>query len=433
MLLIGCFKVFGRTIYRIALIIWMCIKSFFDFGLLETYFVVYNATGLKNVAADDYVEFFREITMEVFGNDDYFGTDSINGLLRILYQAQFDMKKLYNEQKSPETKMPISNAFNILNGCIALLAPISQIPDTLAKSTGFKKFIQTSEIDKIFVKPELTKYAKYVNRFFLRERSRRLMNEFIMPKFNGNIVPKPLIPVDNSGIFDIEYNTEPALLSVQESIKVAYDLNKFGVSSVIRYFLLDHHGSYMLVIIVLLTYIVSGGYTVGSRIVNKTEEDDGDEVPTMLDRTTALLLTSLIAAVYVALYSILFFALHQGILFYGSRIINRLHKRTKLEHSLVLMIWNQIVEYSHTKKGITIQGFKIQMGKRIFDVFVMSLLITSLSFIIITIYMYLTEEVGDDKKNKSLKNYTGIMKTLAIIIAGFYAFYRIAVPYITDR
>lgn len=233
---------------------------------------------------------------------------------------------------------------------------------------------------------------------------------------------------------------------------LAYDFEKFSVSSVIRFVLFDSKGSHFLLMLIITVFIISSGFTTTSNLietkhVGEDEDGDGDgegEETSTIGMTGMLMVVCAMSAVYICLYLfIIAFLRAVGISMIhsfgrskrdddGNRIIGI---RSLIASEVSGMYYPNHV-YSMPQKVKVGTAVKKVAG----DIVFLSFIVPAISFVIIAIYMILNEEAKSSKKQDEggvagpnsrlrLQHYIESAKTLTMILSVIiftYYFFKVS-------
>jgi len=199
-----------------------------------------------------------------------------------------------------------------------------------------------------------------------------------------------------------------------------YDYKLSPLTSIFRFLVFENKGSQLMILLVIVAYLVAGGYSLGTRIIgNEDDNDDDDANPTSVIIKNTLFLTkvSLVALVYITLYAIALATVRQV----GLYLLSYFGRQSKDIYGNVIpsigsYIANEIMTFSHQFKvpeEITIWKPLKKASKYIA---LHAFVIVVLALLMIFTYLVLTYRNNDaDESRSNVIHYIEANKTLAII------------------
>lgn len=208
---------------------------------------------------------------------------------------------------------------------------------------------------------------------------------------------------------------------------LAYDLANFPFSSVTRFLLFDNRGTYTMVALLIVSYMVAGAYSMGGNLthtttpmtmeekMNETMSQEKSAMPIVID----LGWVTMIAMVHFFLYGMLLVMLRQ----LGLKTLSKLGSLKSVNRSKVKSVgsavFNELIEFSHTFKLPDEVQFFSSIKRLAGEVAFFSFLIPLLAFIAVTLYILANDDPDVENYKDPIKiiHYVESAKAVAIIIA----------------
>lgn len=218
--------------------------------------------------------------------------------------------------------------------------------------------------------------------------------------------------------------------------KLAYNIDSHPFGSLIRFLMLDRRGTYLMIVLLVLTYVIAGGYSFAGWLIVEELDDDRDalndeDTQSGPETYIGLFTVTIIAIVYMFIYGAILAAARQT----GLMILSRLGSmkkdiKTKAPvKSVGSAVFNEIIEFSHVFKLPDRVTFKQPMIGLLKEIAYYSTVIPILSLLLVCAYMFICGDGAadeEDKGKRKLAHYVEATKTLSMIAGSCLVVYFVA-------
>lgn len=265
----------------------------------------------------------------------------------------------------------------------------------------------------------------------------------------NNIVSKKV----NESLMDFYHKFLKLLIipDIGYSTSIAYDFESFSTSSVIRFVLFDYRGSHFLLLLIIIVFVVSSGFTTATNLIEAYNENEGiDNIDEneLVEKKTEIMGILLVVCTFAAIYTCIYFCV---LVFLRAIALHFIHKfgcsKTEADGKTPKLGMRSLIACEVTGLYAPSHPYmlplKVKIGdafkKVVGDIAFLSFIIPLISFIIISLYMILNEEapLKNDSANTNndkhtpgsrprLQHYIESTKTLtmvcSVIVFAFYFF-----------